>query len=67
MVVPLIEGNRQRNKQALEYELLDTGIFDEHRYFDVFVEYAKVEPEDLLIQIKLAGDDGSAFAAPVGG
>jgi hypothetical protein len=49
--VPLIETNRARDKQAPEYELLDTGIFDEDRYFDVFVEYAKAEPEDLLIQI----------------
>src|SRR5499427_3358881 len=47
----IIEANRTRNKQAAEYELLDTGIFDEDRYFDVFVEYAKVEPEDILIQI----------------
>jgi hypothetical protein len=49
--VPLIEANRARDKQATEYELLDTGIFDENRYFDVFVEYAKAAPEDLLIQI----------------
>ena len=48
---PIIEANRTRDKQAAEYELLDAGIFDEDRYFDVFVEYAKVEPEDILIQI----------------
>jgi hypothetical protein len=47
----VIEANRARNKQAPEYELLDTGIFDEDRYFDVFVEYAKAEPEDILIRI----------------
>jgi hypothetical protein len=47
----IIEANRTRDKQAAEYELLDTGIFDEDRYFDVFVEYAKVEPEDILIQV----------------
>jgi hypothetical protein len=47
----IIEGNRTRDKHAAEYELLDTGIFDEDRYFDVFVEYAKAEPEDILIQI----------------
>jgi hypothetical protein len=47
----LIEANRTRDKKAGEFELLDTGIFDEDRYFDVFVEYAKVEPEDILIQI----------------
>jgi hypothetical protein len=49
--VPIIEANRRRDKHAAEYELLDTGIFDEDRYFDVFVEYAKREPEDILIQI----------------
>jgi hypothetical protein len=49
--VPLIEGNRQRDRNAPEFELLDTGIFDEDRYFDVFVEYAKDGPEDVLIQI----------------
>jgi hypothetical protein len=47
----IIEGNRARDKQAPEYELLDTGIFDEDRYFDVFVEYAKAEPEDMLVRI----------------
>ena len=49
--VPLIETNRKRDKQAAEYEPLDTGIFDGDRYFDVFVEYAKIEPEDILIRI----------------
>jgi len=47
----IIEANRTRDKQAAEYELLDTGIFDEDRYFDVFVEYAKAEPEDILVRI----------------
>jgi len=47
----LVETNRRRSRQELEYELLDTGVFDEDRYFDVFVEYAKASPEDLLIQI----------------
>ncbi len=47
----IIDANRTRDKQAAEYELLDTGIFDEDRYFDVFVEYAKTEPEDILIRI----------------
>ena len=50
---PIIEANRARGKQAEEFELLDTGIFDEDRYFDVFVEYAKAEPEDILIQITI--------------
>jgi len=47
----LIETNRGRNRLDMEYELLDTGVFNEDRYFDVFVEYAKQSPEDLLIQI----------------
>ena len=47
----LIETNRQRGKHDLEYELMDTGIFDANGYFDVFVEYAKAGPEDLLIRI----------------
>src|SRR5215468_7889709 len=45
----LIEENRQRNRHACEYELMDTGIFNENRYFDVIVEYAKTTPEDILI------------------
>lgn len=45
-------GRRKReDSRALEYELMDTGIFDHDRYFDVFVEYAKDTPEDILIQI----------------
>lgn len=47
----LVEENQRRSRHELEYELLDTGIFDENRYFDVFVEYAKNTPEDILIQI----------------
>jgi len=47
----LIETNRRRSREDLEYELLDTGVFDDDRYFDVFVEYAKAAPEDLLIRI----------------
>src|SRR5581483_11888212 len=47
------ETNRRRGRQDFEYELLDTGIFDQDRYFDVFVEYAKAAPEDLLIQISI--------------
>ena len=49
----LIETNRRRNRGDMEYELLDTGIFNEDRYFDVFVEYAKQSPEDILIQISV--------------
>jgi hypothetical protein len=50
----LIETNRHRNRSDFEYELLDTGVFNEDRYFDVFVEYAKHSPEDLLIQISVS-------------
>ena len=49
----LVETNRRRGKQEFEYELLDTGVFDHGRYFDVFVEYAKESPHDLLIRISL--------------
>src|SRR6516225_7584978 len=47
----LAEENRRRGKDLPEYELLDTGVFDDDRYFDVFVEYAKAGPEDLLMQV----------------
>jgi hypothetical protein len=47
----LVEENRRRGCQALEYELLDTGVFDADRSCDVFVEYAKATPEDTLIRI----------------
>jgi hypothetical protein len=49
----LIKTNRQRSRNELEYELLDTGIFDEDLYFDVFVEYAKADAEDILIKISV--------------
>ncbi|MFI6932529.1 MGH1-like glycoside hydrolase domain-containing protein [Streptomyces sp. NPDC050287] len=47
----LVDTNRSRDRHDAEYELLDTGVFDEDRYFDVFVEYAKAGPEDLLLEI----------------
>src|SRR5258705_9568620 len=47
----LVEENRRRGKDAPEFELIDTGIFNDDRYFDVFVEYAKADVEDLLIKI----------------
>ena len=50
----LIETNKRRTRNDMEYELLDTGVFNEDRYFDVFVEYAKQSPEDLLIQISVS-------------
>jgi hypothetical protein len=49
----LIETNGRRSKEEFEYELLDTGVFEDDRYFDVFVEYAKSEPEDMLIKISV--------------
>ncbi len=49
----LIETNKRRSREEMEYELLDTGIFDDDRYFDVFVEYAKADPEDLLVKISV--------------
>ena len=50
----LVEENRRRGKDAPEYELLDTGVFDDHRYFDVVVEYAKASPDDVLIRLTIA-------------
>ncbi len=47
----IVRKNRARSRSEFEYELLDTGVFDDNRYFDVFVEYAKESPEDILIQI----------------
>ncbi len=47
----LVKTNQSRSKEELEYELLDTGIFDDNRYFDVFVEYAKASATDVLIQV----------------
>ena len=49
----LVDTNRRRGRQDMEYELLDTGVFDADRYFDVFVEYAKQGPTDILIQISV--------------
>ncbi len=50
----LVEENRRRGRAGREYELLDTGVFDGDRYFDVFVEYAKADVEDLCIRIEVA-------------
>ena len=59
----LINTNRRRSRIDPEYELIDTGLFDEDRYFDVFVEYAKAAPTDLLIQISVCnrGPDESVI------
>ncbi|MGA3089805.1 MAG: glucosidase [Terriglobales bacterium] len=50
----LVEENRRRDRKQPEFELLDTGVFDDDRYFDVFVEYGKSDPEDILIKITVA-------------
>src|SRR5437588_113150 len=47
----LIEHNQRRAGQGPEYELLDTAVFDGDRYFDIFIEYAKADPEDLAIRM----------------
>ena len=49
----LVETNRARSRDEFEYELINTGVFDDDRYFDVFVEYAKASPEDILVQISI--------------
>jgi hypothetical protein len=49
----LVETNRRRSRNEFEYELMDTGVFDDDRYFDVFVEYAKNDPEDIFIRITI--------------
>jgi hypothetical protein len=57
----LLEGNQHRSAGEPEFELLDTGIFDDQRYFDIFIEYAKNDPEDLCIRIE-AWNRGPAAA-----
>lgn len=49
----LVQKNAARTRHELEYELIDTGIFDEDRYFDIFIEYAKASPEDILVRIRV--------------
>jgi hypothetical protein len=48
---PLLEENRRRGKRDPEFELLDTGVFNQDRYFDIFVKYAKATAEDILIRV----------------
>src|SRR5437016_4814812 len=50
----LLEENLRRGRAGREYELLDTGVFDQDRYFDVFVEYAKADVDDICIKITVA-------------
>src|SRR5467141_3854477 len=47
----LVAENRRRDRRAPEFELIDTGVFDEDRYFDVVVEYAKAAPDDILVRV----------------
>ena len=61
----LVEINRKRSRNQPEYELLDTGVFNDNRYFDVFVEYAKQSPEDVLIKISLCNRGKEAAALHV--
>ena len=49
----IVQTSRSRDRHEFEYELIDTGVFDQDRYFDVFVEYAKETPEEILIQIRV--------------
>src|SRR5574337_2181593 len=49
----LVDENRRRGRSASEYELLDTGVFDQDRYFDIFVDLAKASAEDILIRISV--------------
>jgi hypothetical protein len=59
----LVEENRRRGKDEAEYELADTGAFDDGRYFDVFATYGKASPDDLLIEITVA--NRGPVAAPL--
>jgi hypothetical protein len=56
----LITTNHQRSRDEPEYELIDTGIFAQDRYFDVTIEYAKVDPQDILIRISVSNRGSEA-------
>jgi hypothetical protein len=56
----LVAENRRRTRQDPEFELLDTGIFDDDRYFDVCVEYAKDSAEDILMQVTVSNRGSEA-------
>jgi hypothetical protein len=63
----LVEENRKRTRREPEYELLDTGIFDDGRYFDVAIEYAKAAPDDILIRLRVDNrgpDDEPLYLLP---
>ncbi len=59
----LVSENKRRSKNDPEFELIDTGIFNDNRYFDFFVEYAKADPEDVLIRFTIA--NRGPVAAPL--
>jgi hypothetical protein len=61
----IVETNRRRSRLTFEYELIDTGIFDGQRYFDVFIEYAKGSPEDVRVQISLCNRGPEAVSIEV--
>jgi Glycosyl hydrolase family 63 C-terminal domain len=61
----LVETSRRRSRYEFEYELLDTAVFDGDRYFDVFVEYAKAAPEDILVKITVANRGPAAASLHV--
>ena len=61
----LVAENGRRGREAFEYELLDTGVFDQNRYFDVFVEYAKADENDILIQIEVVNRGSEAATCTV--
>src|SRR5262249_45328797 len=63
----LLEVNRSPTREDPEFELHETGVFDDHRYFDVFVEYAKSDPEDILVDIRVVNrgpDDADLHLLP---
>jgi len=61
----LVDGNRARGKTDPELELADTGAFDGNRYFDVFAEYAKAGPDDVLVRVTVANRGPEAAVAHV--
>src|SRR5919205_1057772 len=60
---PLVEENARRGKLDPEFELVDTGVFDDDRYWEITADYAKASPEDLLIRISVrnAGPDPASI------
>ena len=60
----LLETNRNRGKEEPEYELIDTCVFSEDRYFDVTMEYAKVDPLDILIRVSVTNHGPEAAPHP---